>query len=118
MLETYLPIIVVLVLAVITGIGMLTVSHLLGKKKSTRAKGQAYECGVVPEEDARERFPVKFYMVALLFIIFDLETVFLFPWAIIYIQLGLFGLVEMGTFILILFIGYFYILKKGALQWE
>jgi NADH-quinone oxidoreductase subunit A len=118
MLEVYFPILVVFALAAVTGVGMIVLSHLLGKRKKTSAKGVPYECGVVPQTDARERFPVKFYIIALLFIVFDLETVFLFPWAIIYKKLGLFGLLEMGVFILILLVGYFYILKKGALQWE
>ncbi|MCI0532247.1 MAG: NADH-quinone oxidoreductase subunit A [candidate division Zixibacteria bacterium] len=118
MFEVYFPIVLVLALAVINAVGMVVLSHVLGKRRMTKAKGIAYECGVVPETDARARIPVKYYIVALLFIIFDLETVFLFPWAIIYKNLGLFGLIEMGIFILILFVGYFYILKKGALQWE
>jgi NADH-quinone oxidoreductase subunit A len=118
MIETYFPIFVVFALAAATGVGMIILSHLLGKRIRTRAKGVPYECGIVPVTDARERFPVKFYIIALLFIVFDLETVFLFPWAIIYKKLGLFGLFEMGIFILILLVGYFYILKKGALQWE
>src|SRR4030067_986501 len=116
MFEVYFPILIVFALAAATGLGMLIISHLLGEKKKTRAKGVPYECGIVPITDARERFPVKFYIIALLFIVFDLETVFLLPWAIIYKKLGLFGLLEMGVFILILLVGYFYILKKGALQ--
>lgn len=118
MFETYFPIVLLLILATVTAVGMIALSHLIGKKRRTRAKGVAYECGIVPTTDARERLPIRFYIVALLFIIFDLETVFLFPWAIIYNELGLFGLIEMGIFILILLVGYFYILKKGALQWE
>jgi NADH-quinone oxidoreductase subunit A len=118
MLEVYFPILVLLGLATATGLGMLVLSQLLGKRVKTKVKGIAYECGIIPKTDARERFPVKFYIIALLFIIFDLEAVFLFPWAIIYKNLGIFGLIEMGVFILILLVGYFYILKKGALQWE
>ena len=118
MFEIYFPILVVLALATITGVGMLVLSHFLGTKKRTRAKDLPYECGIVPQTDARQRIPVKFYLIALLFIVFDLETVFLFPWAIVYKKLGLFGLIEMGVFIFILLVGYFYLLKKGALQWE
>lgn len=97
---------------------MLALSYLLGRKKATRRKQMPYECGIEPEEDARQRFPVKFYLVALMFIVFDIEVVFLYPWAVIYRQLALFGLIEMGIFILILMVGYVYILKKGALKWE
>ncbi len=118
MFEAYFPIFVVLALATATGVGMLTLSHLIGSRKKTKAKGEPYECGIVPKTDARERFPVKFYLIALLFIVFDLETVFLFPWAIVFKKLGLFGLIEMGVFIFILLVGYFYLIKKGALQWE
>jgi NADH-quinone oxidoreductase subunit A len=118
MFETYFPILIVLALATITGVGMLVMSHFMGVRRRTRAKDLPYECGIVPLTDARERFPVKFYLIALLFIVFDLETVFLFPWAIVYKKLGLFGLIEMGVFIFILLVGYFYLLKKGALQWE
>jgi len=118
MFQTYFPIIVLLVLATITAVGMIVLSQFIGNRKRTKAKETAYECGIVPVTDARERLPIKFYMIALLFIIFDLETVFLFPWAIVYRKLGLFGLIEMGVFIFILLVGYFYLLKKGALQWE
>ncbi|MDP2961057.1 MAG: NADH-quinone oxidoreductase subunit A, partial [candidate division Zixibacteria bacterium] len=72
----------------------------------------------IPEEDARGRFPVKFYLVAILFIIFDIEVAFLFPWAVIYKELKIFGLIEMGIFLLVLLIGYIYIVKKGGLKWE
>lgn len=118
MFETYFPIFVVLILATLTGLGMLAMSHFMGTRHKTRAKGAPYECGIVPQTDARQRLPIKFYLIALLFIVFELETVFLFPWAIVYKKLGLFGLIEMGVFIFILLVGYFYLLKKGALQWE
>jgi len=118
MFETYFPIVLLFVLAAVTAVIMLLLPHFLGRTKKTRAKSLPYECGVVPTTDARERIPIKFYLVALLFIVFDLETVFLLPWAIVYRRLGLFGLIEMGVFILILLVGYFYIIKKRALQWE
>jgi len=118
MFEQYFPIFVLVTVVTIMALGMLAISYLLGRKKRTRAKQMPYECGIEPQEDARERFPVKFYLVALLFIVFDIEVVFLYPWAVIYKQLALFGLIEMGIFILILMFGYVYILKKGALKWE
>jgi NADH-quinone oxidoreductase subunit A len=77
-----------------------------------------YECGCEPIGTARERFPIKFYLIAMLFILFDIEAVFLYPWAILYKKLGVFGLVEMGVFVVILFVGYIYVWKKGALEWE
>jgi NADH-quinone oxidoreductase subunit A len=99
-------------------LAMLALSYLFGKRVRTKAKLSTYECGNPPFEDARARFSVKFYLIAILFIIFDIEVVFLYPWAVIYRKLGLFGLMEMGIFILILLAGYFYIIKKGALKWE
>jgi NADH-quinone oxidoreductase subunit A len=118
MFETYFPIAFQVFMAIVIGVGMFVVSSLLGKRQSGAVKGEPYESGIKPETDARERLPVKFYLVAILFIVFDLETVFLFPWAVNFRKLGLFGLVEMGIFILILLVGYVYILKKGALKWE
>ena len=81
-------------------------------------KNSPYECGIEPVGDARQRFPVKFYLVAVLFILFDIEAVFLYPWAVTFRQLGLYGLIEMALFIVILFVGYLYLLKKRALEWE
>jgi len=118
MFEQYFPIFVLVTVVTIMALGMLALSYLLGRKKQTPRKLMPYECGIEPETDARERFPVKFYLVALMFIVFDIEVVFLYPWAVIYRQLALFGLIEMGIFILILMCGYVYILKKGALKWE
>ena len=118
MFEQYFPIFVLVTVVTIMALGMLVLSYLLGRKKRTPRKLMPYECGIEPEEDARQRFPVKFYLVALMFIVFDIEVVFLYPWAVIYRQLALFGLIEMGIFILILMTGYVYILKKGALKWE
>ena len=109
--ETYFPLAFQAFLAVVIG-------AVLGKHSQSKAKGEAYECGIEVTDDTRHRHPVKFYLVAILFIVFDLETVFLFPWAVSYKMLGLFGLVEMAIFILILLVGYIYIVKKGALKWD
>jgi NADH-quinone oxidoreductase subunit A len=116
--EIYFPLAIQIFIAVVIGLAMFFVSSLFGKKTYSRVKEQAYECGIEAESDSRQRFPIKFYLVAILFIIFDLETVFLFPWAVNYKSLGLFGFVEMGVFILILLVGYVYIVKKGALKWD
>ncbi len=118
MFETWFPIAIQIFLATVIGVGMFAVSGLLGKRQPGKVKGEPYESGIKPLTDARERFPVKFYLVAILFIVFDLETVFLFPWAVNFKMLGLFGLIEMGIFILILMVGYVYIVKKGALKWD
>ena len=118
MLQGYIPIVILFFLALLIGGGILLLSHLLGPRRQERAKAAAYECGMPPVGDARIRFSVKFYLVAMLFILFDIETVFLYPWAIIYRTLGLFGLIEMFIFVVILFIGYIYVLRKGALRWD
>jgi NADH-quinone oxidoreductase subunit A len=106
-------------LAVVTAFGVLvvTLSWLVGKRQSSSEKLMAYECGNIPAGDARRRFPIKFYITAMLFIVFDIEAMFLYPWAVIYRSLKLFGLIEMVVFIAILLIGFLYVWKKGALEW-
>lgn len=118
MFEVYFPIFALIFL--VTGVAILIVglSYLLGRRAPTKEKLAPYECGVQPIGDARGRFSVKFYLIAILFIIFDIEVVFLYPWAVIYKKLKLFGLIEMAIFLLILLAGYFYLIKKGALKWE
>ena len=118
MFETYFPIALVIFLVTVIALVILFLSLFVGKRVITKEKKMAYECGIEPTGDARERFPIKFYLIALLFIIFDIEVVFLYPWAVVYKQLKLFGLIEMGIFIFILLIGYYYIIKKGALSWD
>jgi NADH-quinone oxidoreductase subunit A len=105
-------------LAIGFGLVSLVFSSLIGPKKFSAVKMSPYECGCDPVGTARERFSIKFYIIAMLFILFDIEAVFLYPWAILYKKLGVFGLVEMGLFIVILFVGYIYVWKKGALEWE
>jgi NADH-quinone oxidoreductase subunit A len=97
---------------------MMFLPELLARKDKNRRKLTPYECGILPETDARERFPVKFYMIALLFIVFDLEMVFLYPWALVLKKLKLFAFIEMLIFICILLLGYLYIIRKGALKWD
>ncbi len=118
MLDAYIPILILGAIAVVTAVGMVVGSHFLGPNRPTPAKSSAYESGMVPLGDARERFSVKFYMIAILFIVFDLETIFLIPWGVSFRQLGVFGFVEMVIFIVILVVGLVYVWKKGALQWE
>jgi NADH-quinone oxidoreductase subunit A len=97
---------------------MLGLSYLLGKKVRNRVKDMPYESGIVPTGDARQRFSVKFYVVGMLFILFDIEAIFLYPWAVVYRQLRMFAFVEMLIFIILILCGFFYIWKKGALDWS
>ncbi len=118
MLGTYLPIMLLILIALAFGLGSVVFSSLIGQKKYSKVKMAPYECGCEPIGTAHERFPIKFYLIAMLFILFDIEAVFLYPWAVLYKKLGMFGLIEMGIFIVILFVGYIYVWKKGALEWE
>ncbi|WP_243374391.1 NADH-quinone oxidoreductase subunit A [Geotalea sp. SG265] len=118
MLGAYLPIIVLVAVAAAFGLGSIILSSLIGQKKPSDVKMSPYECGCDPVGSARERFSIKFYIIAMLFILFDIEAVFLYPWAVLFKRLGMFGLMEMGVFIVILFVGYIYVWKKGALEWE
>lgn len=118
MLDTYLPILVILAISLAFAIGSTLFSGIVGMKKPSEVKLAPYECGMPPVGSARERFPIKFYIIAMLFIVFDIEVVFMYPWAILFKKLGLFGFAEMGVFILILLVGYIYVWRKGALEWE
>jgi len=113
----YIPIVIFFLIAVLLPVVLLGVSRLVQRRVFEREKLMPYECGVDPIGDARDRFSVRFYIVAMLFLIFDVETIFLFPWAVIYDRLALFGLVEMLLFIGILVVGYYYAWRKGALEW-
>lgn len=113
----YLPLLIHFVMAGLLATGIVLLSWILGHRKPTRAKLSPYECGMVPVGDARERFSVKFYLVAMLFIIFDVEAVFLYPWAVILKDLKMFGFWEMIVYIGIVLVGFFYIWKKGVLNW-
>jgi len=117
-LSQYLPIVLLAALALLFAVLSLAASALLRPNRPTPAKLAPYECGIEPERlPSGERFSVKFYVVAMLFIIFDIETIFLFPWAVQFRQLGLFGLVEMAVFIGLVFVAYVYVWKAGGLDW-
>ena len=122
MLGNYIPVVVMMVVAAVIALGMVGASAVLGPRKQTKYKQAPYECGITPVGSARERFPIKFYLIAMLFIIFDIETIFLYPWAVIFLHTDraarLFLLGEMGLFVAILFVGYFYLIGKGALDWD
>jgi NADH-quinone oxidoreductase subunit A len=132
--RNYLPVLLLLGFVIVNAVGMVALSHLTMRRRLTAEKDTPYESGIPPLGDARERFSVKFYMVAMLFIIFDIETVFMIPWGVFYRQLScavplangvcpagnvsFFGLGEMLVFIAILLVGFVYVWKKGALQWD
>ena len=118
MLENYLPILIFLVLGVVFGVVAIGAGYLLGPKKPYSEKLSPYECGFEAFEDSRMKFDVRFYLVAILFIIFDLEIAFLFPWAVVLQEIGWFGFTTMAVFLGILVIGFIYEWKKGALEWE
>jgi len=117
-MSEYLPILILFILASAFGLVSLLAARILAPHKPNPAKYYPYECGIIPERLPKmSRFPVKFYVVAMLFIIFDIETIFLFPWAVTFRQLGMFGLLEMGVFILLVFVAYIYVWRKGGLDW-
>ena len=109
---------IMIALGVGFGAANVALSYFAGPRHPTPEKEAAYECGMPPVGSARERLSVKFYIIAMLFILFDIECVFLYPWAVVFKKLGMFGFIEMGVFIAILLVGYVYVWKKGALEWE
>jgi NADH-quinone oxidoreductase subunit A len=118
MLLAYLPILILLIVVIGFAISNIIISALLGRNKPSEEKLSPYECGIEPTGTARERFSVKFYLVAMMFVIFDIEVVFLYPWAVVFKSLKLFGLIEMAIFIIILLVCYVYIWKRGGFEWE
>jgi NADH-quinone oxidoreductase subunit A len=118
MTHPYLPVLILFLFAGVVVGALLLIAQNAGPKKPNPVKAEPFESGNPPKGDARIRFPVKFYLVAMLFLIFDIEVVFLYPWAILFRRLGIFGLVEMGIFLSILIIGFVYAWKKGALEWD
>lgn len=118
MLQNYLPILIFMIIGILFGVLPFTAGKLLSPKKPTKEKLSAYECGFPPFDDARLPFDVRFYLVAILFIIFDLETAFLFPWAVVIHHIGKVGFWAMMIFLAILVVGFIYEWQKGALEWE
>jgi len=118
MLVGYVPILVMFLVALFIAAFVIVVSNFLGPKRPSRRKLMPYESGMEPIGSAQRRFPVKFNLVAMIFILFDIEVIFFFPYALVYKRLGIFGLIEMGVFMIILLIGFIYIWKRGALRWE
>lgn len=118
MLTQYWPILLFLIVAGGIGIALLVIGLLFGPKRPTAEKLSPYECGFEAFEDARLKFDVRYYLVAILFIIFDLEIAFLFPWATVFAKIGVTALIEMAMFLLLLVVGFVYCWKKGALEWD
>ncbi len=118
MLAGYLPVLVFLVVSLVLGVAMISLGFVFGRGRKDAEKLSAYECGFEPFEDSRNRFDVRYYLVAILFIIFDLEIAFLFPWAVSLDAIGGFGLLSMAVFLLILVVGFVYEWRKGALEWD
>src|SRR5262245_23342501 len=116
--EMYFPVLAQAIIAMALAGGLLSVSYLLGKRVRNRVKDMPYESGIVPTGDARHRFSVKFYLVGMLFILFDIEAIFLYPWAVVFRELKMVAFVEMFIFVVLILSGFFYIWKKGALDWS
>jgi NADH-quinone oxidoreductase subunit A len=115
--DLYFPVLVQALVAMALAAGLLTASYALGKRVRNKFKDMPYESGITPTGDARHRFSVKFYLVAMLFILFDIEAIFLYPWVVVYRELKMFAFVEMLVFVIMTLSGFFYIWKKGALDW-
>ena len=116
-MAAYLPILTMLVLATLFAGLSFVASRLLAPQRPTAAKDAPYECGIIPSREPAERFPVRFYLIAMIFIVFDIEIVFLYPWAVLFRQLGLFGVAEMTVFAIAVFVSFLYLVSNGALDW-
>jgi len=117
-MNEYIPALIMILLAIATSVGMIVATTLIGPKKRFADKMEPFECGESPIVSPKLRFSIKFYMIALFFVIFDIEAVFLYPWAVLFRELGIFGFVEMMVFLVILGVGLVYVWKRGALEWE
>jgi NADH-quinone oxidoreductase subunit A len=115
--DIYFPVVVQIVIAIAVAAGLIGASTLLGKRGHSPLKDTPYESGMAPVGSARERFSVKFYLVGMIFILFDIEAVFLFPWVVVFRELKFFGLAEMFVFVVLVLVGFFYVYKKGVLEW-
>lgn len=118
MIQEYIPVLLLIGFVIVIAIGMLVFSHLVSPRRPTPLKDSPYESGMPPLGGARQRFSVKFYLIAMLFIVFDIEVVFLIPWGVAFRRLGLTGLVAMAIFIVVLEVGHAYAWKRGALEWD
>jgi NADH-quinone oxidoreductase subunit A len=114
----FFPIALMFIVALAVVVALLIVTHWLGPKRHTKIKDDVFECGIEPQGNARIPFSIKYFLVAILFVLFDVEVIFMYPWAVNFKTLGLLGFVEMLTFVALLLVGFYYIIKKGALKWE
>ena len=117
-LQDYLPILLMFLLAAGFVSVTMVVTHWLGPKRKTKVKLQSFECGIESKGNARQAFPIKYFLVAILFVLFDVEVIFMYPWAVNFKEFGVSGFIEMILFIALLLVGFFYIIKKKALEWE
>jgi NADH-quinone oxidoreductase subunit A len=117
-MNEYIPVLIMILLAAATSAGMIVATTLIGPKKKFADKMEPFECGESPIVSPKLRFSVKFYLIALFFVVFDIEAVFLYPWAVLFREMGLFGFAEMMVFLFILAVGLIYVWKRGALEWE
>jgi NADH-quinone oxidoreductase subunit A len=117
MVDAYVPILIFVLVAIAFGVVTLLLARLIAPQRYGRVKLAPYECGIEPKTDARDRYSIRYYLVAMLFVIFDVETVFMYPWAVILDELAWFGLIEILVFLFILVVGYFYAWREGALDW-
>jgi NADH-quinone oxidoreductase subunit A len=117
-MNEYIPVVIMLFLAAATAVGMIVATTLIGPKKKFADKMEPFECGESPIVSPKLRFSVKFYLVGLFFVIFDIEAVFVYPWAVLFKELGMFGFIEMMIFLSILTLGLVYVWRRGALEWE
>jgi len=115
--QTWFPVLLQAVLAMVIAAALVGLSFAVGKRLKNKVKDMPYECGIAPTGDAQHRFSVKFYLVAMLFILFDIEAIFLYPWAVVFKQLKMFGFMEMLVFVILILAGFFFIWKKGVLDW-
>jgi NADH-quinone oxidoreductase subunit A len=115
--QTWFPVLLQAILAAVIAAALVTLSYVIGRKVKNKVKDMPYECGIVPTGDAQHRFSVRFYLVAMLFILFDIEAIFLYPWAVVYKQLKMFAFLEMLVFVILILAGFFFIWKKGVLDW-
>ena len=119
MATDYLPLLIYLIIVIAIGaLGIVGLSRLVGPRKDTREKLSPYECGVPPVGDTHEKFPMKYYVIGMLFILFDVEIVFIYPWAVTFKKIGWLGIMEMIVFVFILLMGFLYVWRKRALEWE
>jgi NADH-quinone oxidoreductase subunit A len=115
--QTCFPVLLQSILAMVISAALITLLFAVGKRLKNKVKDMPYECGIAPTGDAQHRFSVKFYLVAMIFILFDIEAIFLYPWAVVFKQLKMFGFLEMLTFVILILAGFFFIWKKGVLDW-